>query len=217
MNNIIEIITADTEFPSPYSHRVLMVLHEKNIPYQVTAINPYEKPQWFLDIAPLGQVPVMRLGETVLPDSRAIIEYIDSTADKPLLPKESLARSQHYAWFAFADEIANEITQLVKHKKSAIRDLKRLNQLLAQANKNIKGNYFFGTEISLVDIALVSHILWINALEEYVFPFSLLQQYPKLYTWFKNMKTRRAVQETAGPNYSENFIRHLKKRGLLES
>lgn len=69
--NTIEIITADLKFPSPFTHRVQLLCDEKNISFKLTLIDIYKKPDWFLEIAPLGQVPVMRLDKAVITDSRA--------------------------------------------------------------------------------------------------------------------------------------------------
>lgn len=52
----IEIITSEGNYPAPFTHRVLILCHEKNIPYKLTPINTYQKPDWFLAIAPLGLV-----------------------------------------------------------------------------------------------------------------------------------------------------------------
>lgn len=214
MNNI-EIITADIKFPSPYTHRVQMLCFEKNIAHRLTAIDMYQKPAWFLEIAPLGQVPVMRVEDTVITDSRSICEYIDNLTEPYLLPKDALERAKHQALIAFADEIAQEITRFVKQKKGQIRDLKRLDELLGIFNQQIKGTYVMGDDLSLVDMAFVSHILWLDALEKHIFPFSLLRKHEQVVVWFNNLQTHPSVLETAGTNFAVNFIEQLEKRGLL--
>ena len=35
----IELITADTKFHAPYTHRIILLCEEKNIPYSLTEIN----------------------------------------------------------------------------------------------------------------------------------------------------------------------------------
>ena len=44
----------------PFAHRVQLALLEKRIDFWHTEIDLSNKPEWFLVIAPLGEVPVIR-------------------------------------------------------------------------------------------------------------------------------------------------------------
>lgn len=211
----IEIITGEGKYPAPFTHRVLILCHEKNISYKLTLINTYEKPDWFLTLAPLGQVPVMRIADSVIPDSRAIWEYLDATFQPSLLPKDPIQCAQHRAWIGFADELAQEIAQFVKQSKILIRDLTRLNSLFNIFNTHLKSPYFFGDALSIVDIALISHILWIDALEQHVLPCSIICKYPKVSTWLTTMKQRASLRETMGEHFAEHFIELLQQHDLI--
>ncbi len=215
MTQTIEIITSEGMYPAPFTHRVLIMCHEKNIPYKLTTVNTYQKPDWFLAIAPLGQVPVMRIDETVIFDSRAIWEYLELTFKPHLLPTDPILCAKHRSWIAFADELAQEIAQFVKQKKILIRDLWRLNALLNILDTHLKGPFFFGETLSLVDITLISHLLWLDALEQRVLPCAMIYKFPKLVTWLNTMKSRDSLSKTMGPNYSDHFIALLKKHHLV--
>ena len=58
------------------------MLEAKKIPYDIEFISLSDKPDWFLKLAPNGQVPVLvtELG-TALFESDAIVEYAVSVAD----------------------------------------------------------------------------------------------------------------------------------------
>ena len=43
----------------PFVQRVTALLEAKDIPYDIEFISLSDKPQWFLDISPNGQVPVL--------------------------------------------------------------------------------------------------------------------------------------------------------------
>lgn len=213
--NPIEIITSMGKYPAPFTHRVLIVCHEKNIPYTLTPINTYEKPTWFLDVAPLGQVPVMRVENTVISDSRAIWEYLDTTYLPHLLPQEPLECAKHRAWIGFADELAQEIAQFVKRGNLLARETSRLNTLFDILDSRLKGPYFFGNAFSMVDIILVSHILWLDALEQSVLPNLIISAYPKIFTWLNKVKQRASLKETMGENFTKYFIELLENHNLI--
>lgn len=213
--NTIEIITSEGDYPAPFTHRVLMVCHEKNIPYTLMPINTYEKPTWFLDIAPLGQVPVMRVENTVISDSRAIWEYLDTIYLPHLLPQDPLECAKHRAWIGFADELAQEIAQFVKQGNILTRDRSRLYALFHMLNTHLKGPYFFGKSFSMVDITLISHILWLDALEQKIIPHLIINKYAKIANWLNTVKQRPSLYETMGENFSKHFIELLEKHNLI--
>lgn len=215
MTKSIEIITSEGQYPAPFTHRVLILCHEKKLSYKLTLINTYEKPDWFLAIAPLGQVPVMRIDDKVIFDSRAIWEYLDAAYQPCLLPTDSVQCAQHRSWIGFADELAQEIAQFVKQSKNFIRDLSRLNDLFNILNTHIKGSYFFGDFLSLVDITLISHILWLDALEQHILPCSIICKYPKVAKWLAAMKQRVSLRETMGENFAKHFIALLQRHNLI--
>ena len=62
----------------PFVQRVTALLEAKGISYKIEYISLKDKPQWFLDIAPNGQVPVLITESGIaLFESDAIVEYLD--------------------------------------------------------------------------------------------------------------------------------------------
>ena len=59
-----------------------MALAEKGIPYKshiVSLVSMENYEAWFMKLNPLGQIPVLHTGEEAIPDSNAIIRYLDET------------------------------------------------------------------------------------------------------------------------------------------
>jgi glutathione S-transferase len=60
--------------------QVIMALHEKKLPYKEHIINLTKGEQyqpWFLRINPRGEVPVLKDGVKVIPDSGRILDYLE--------------------------------------------------------------------------------------------------------------------------------------------
>ncbi|WP_236701358.1 glutathione S-transferase family protein [Thalassomonas viridans] len=59
----------------PFVQRVTALLEAKEVAYEIDYIDLSNKPQWFLDLSPTGQVPVLltESGEALF-ESDAIIE-----------------------------------------------------------------------------------------------------------------------------------------------
>ena len=60
--------------------QVLIALKEKGVSYESTVVGLTTSgtyAPWFLKLNPKGQVPVLKIGDKVVPDSEAIIDVID--------------------------------------------------------------------------------------------------------------------------------------------
>ena len=79
-----------------HSHRVRLVLAEKNITMDIFSIQGPDLPEDLLDLNPYHSVPTLVDRELVLYDSRVIVEYLDERhagrTDRRLLGNALLAR-----------------------------------------------------------------------------------------------------------------------------
>jgi len=63
-----------------YSQKILFALYEKNIKftaYEIDVHNGEQYSQWFLELNPKGEVPVLQDGTLIVPESGRIISYIE--------------------------------------------------------------------------------------------------------------------------------------------
>ena len=78
----------------PYCARVRIVLAEKDVEYEVFAIDLSDRPAWLYQKNPLGKVPVLEEDAFVLPESEVIMEYLEERYPEPaLLPADPAARA----------------------------------------------------------------------------------------------------------------------------
>lgn len=70
----------------PWCIRVLTMMHQKNLDFEVKFIEISNKPDWFQKMSPLSKVPILIIGESgkniyfilvVLFESIVIMEYMD--------------------------------------------------------------------------------------------------------------------------------------------
>ena len=82
----------------PYVQRAAISLAEKGLPFTRTDIDLANRPEWFRRLSPLGKVPLLRVGDAVLFESAAILEYLEDTQAPALHPADALQRARHRAW-----------------------------------------------------------------------------------------------------------------------
>lgn len=68
----------------PFAQRTRILLKRKGVPFQLTEIDITKpRPDWFLELNPLGQVPVIEHRGAVLNESSVINEYLEEVFPEP--------------------------------------------------------------------------------------------------------------------------------------
>ena len=72
----------------PYVQHAVIVLTEKSIPFERVYVDLARPPQWFVNVAPLGKVPLLQVGDNILFESAIICEYLDETVGERMHPTD---------------------------------------------------------------------------------------------------------------------------------
>lgn len=91
--------------PSGHAHRVEVLLKLLGLPYSyVTATADVRQTPGFLALNPLGQIPVLQDGDTVICDSTAILIYLVEkyAPGSAWLPRDAETRAEVQRWLSIA-------------------------------------------------------------------------------------------------------------------
>jgi RNA polymerase-associated protein len=148
---------------SAYSHRVRMVLAEKNITVEIVDVDPLNLPDEVMDFNPYGTLPTLVDRDLKLYESRIIMEYLDERfPHPPLLPVDPVSRANSRLflyrverdWYSLMDRI------LAGSGNDAAKARKELRESLIATTPIFDAKPFFMcNELSLVDCA-VTPLLW---------------------------------------------------------
>lgn len=144
------------------SHRVRMVLAEKNVSVDIVTIDPVAPPDDVLDLNPYGSSPTLVDRELALYDSRIIMEYIDERfPHPPLFPVDPVSRANSRLYmYRVEKDWYSLVDQIEKRGKTATKARKELKESLVTAAPVFDANPFFmNAELSLVDIS-IAPLLW---------------------------------------------------------
>ena len=190
---------------SPYVRKARIVLAEKKIEYDFELDSPWIADSKVPSLNPLGKIPVLVLDdETVLFDSRVIVEYLDNvTPNNKLMPVPNRERILVKRWEAVADGICDAAAlAFLEGKRSAKaqdkswigRQRKKIDQSLTfMAEELGENSHCMGTHFSLADIAAGS------ALGYLAFRFGDIQwqdAYPNLGKLYEKLQQRPSFTET---------------------
>ncbi len=195
--------------------RAVVLLNEKGVEYGVTYIDLKNKPDWFLKISPLGKVPVLKVGESVLFESAVICEYLDEVHPPSLHPADPLKKAFNRAWVEFSSELFGAL-----HRLYLSADAAELDQRRADAREKLRrleetlgdGPFFNGPRFSLIDAAVAPAFTRI-ALVETIRRMGLLDELPKMQRWSEALLARDAVRNSVVSEFPDLFREYLAANG----
>ena len=157
---------------SPYVRKVLAFAAEKSVEIEVSGTGAPNHKAEYLEASPFRKMPALRDGDYTLPDSSAIIHYIDALHPDPvLIPADPKLRGKTIWFEEFADTILvtcgakiffNLIVaprfmgrpgDLEAAKQAEIKDLPPILDYLEKVVPD-EGGYLVGDGLTLADIAV---------------------------------------------------------------
>lgn len=205
----LELVSFDL---CPYVQRSVITLLEKNMDFKITYIDLVYPPAWFLEISPLGKVPVLRVENTVIFESAVINEYIDEISPPALHPADPLRRALNRAWIEFASELLVIQYQMMTSKDKASFDAKciELANRLAQIEPILPntGDYFNGNDFSLVDAAIAPLFMRLDIYEQHA-PQCKFINTPNLTRWRDAILARPSVQQSVIHDFKDKLMAYL--------
>lgn len=199
----------------PFVQRSVIVLLEKGVPFDITYINLKEPPAWFKAISPLGKVPLLRVGDTVLFESAVIMEYLDEVNPPSLHPADPLRKAHNRAWIEFASGLLAcqyNLTMAAPDEPAFTAQCTELSTRLAQLELQVVGPLFNGPEFALVDAAFAPFFLRLQLLEGW-YPLGVLQDRPKVAEWSQRLLQRPSVRDSVVLEFGELYRGHIKNMG----
>ena len=204
----------------PYVQRVAITLTEKGLPFERCNIDLARKPDWFLEISPLGKTPVLLAGEEgsqeAIFESAVICDYLDEVHAPRLHPQDALARARHRAWVEYASATLNVIGGFYSAADARALEV-RTNELRAMfatlEAERVKhqGPYFAGPALCLVDAAFAPVFRYFDVFEG-IASFGFFDALPRVRAWRAALAARPSVQAAVGADYPERLRKFIAAR-----
>ncbi|MDQ0085542.1 MULTISPECIES: glutathione S-transferase family protein [Variovorax] len=214
-----QALTLVSHLLCPYVQRAAIALNEKDVPFERVVIDLANKPQWFLDISPLGKVPLLKVqrpdgSEAVLFESNVICEYLEETQPGARLhPEDPLTRAEHRAWMEFGSAILADLWGYETTQDAAVFEQKRL-ALIAKFGRVEaalgEGPYFAGRSFSLVDAVFAPVFRYFEVFDA-ISDSHVFDALPKVDAWRKALAARPSVRNAVVPEYPQHLMEFLQR------
>lgn len=209
---------------SPFVRKVAAVCIEKNVPFEIEAVNVFDPPEWFREISPMKRIPVLRDRsiaeegvEGTIADSSAICAYIERKHPNPsLYCEDNYAHGRALMIEEYADTVLapagglgifRPIFFAVNQGKEPDVEKARetwandMPAILSFIDRELANRTFCTEEkLSIADIAITCVLMQISLVANLP-----LDDYPALAAHFERMNARPSI---AGPfAKADGFIR----------
>lgn len=192
----------------PFVQRVTAMLEAKLAHYEVEYIRLSDKPRWFLDLSPTGQVPVLVTDTgTALFESDAIVEYLDETGPPLETGLEPEKRARNRAWSYQASK--NYLVQCSAMQSRDMATFKERMQKLDAAFGRIEaalgeGPFFAGAAPGNVDIAWLPLLHRASLVTGHT-GHDMLRDYPKVKAWQESLLGTGLADRSVPGDFNELF------------
>lgn len=192
----------------PFVQRVATLLEFKGAAYDIEYIDLSNKPQWFLDISPNGQVPILITDDDrVLFESDAIVEYVDEAVSEPLLPPDLVAKAQQRAWSYLASK--HYLVQYSAQRSSDAFELEQRADKLSNAFDKISTQlgdkpFINGESMGMVDIAWLPMLHRAAVIEEYS-GYDFLADFPRAKNWQNAIIATGIPKRSVPADFNDRF------------
>lgn len=193
---------------SPFARKIRILLHEKQLPFELVVDIPWNEDTQVPAYNPLGKVPVLLTddGECIY-DSRVIAEYLEGLPGASFIPADWRERVAVRRLEALADGVADAAATVFLERKRppaqvsgtwVARQLGKIDQGLSALAAALPeaGGYLSGSRLTLADMAAVSTLGYLDLR----FPeLEWRDRYPGLKAYQAMMSRRSSVAETMPP------------------
>ncbi len=179
----LTLYTADR---CPYAARVRITLAEKGVAYDRVEIDLRDRPAFMFEKNPTGTVPVLEHDDGfVLPESRAIMEYLEEFFPEPaLLPEDVRERARVRLALDQFDRFSSAYYAWRYRSGPA----ERLHEELERLDRRLESRpYFVGSQLTLADIG---YLPWILRAEQRGVP---VRRFERVAAWLVRLSERASV------------------------
>ncbi len=199
----------------PFVQKAVLTLLYKDVDFDIEYIDLENPPQWFLDLSPLGKVPVLQVGDQVLFESSVIVEYLDEVHGPSLHPADVLLKAQNRSWMEFGNEcLMNSFNLIVAADEAGFSEQRKaLGNKLDQLEQKIGNDrYFNGEEVSLVDLSFVPFFQRLKYIDEVTPGLIDVARHPRVNRWSENLLGLDLVAPSTVPEIKQLYTGMMKKR-----
>ena len=188
---------------------------KQGIDYDITFINLMDPPEWFEELSPTGQVPVLKVDDDVIFESNVIMEFLNEISGDKLHPNDPVIRAKNRSWMSYSSSMFDHLFSLITGDKETFVSAKgALTQKLAKLEK-IKSDhdYFNGDQFMMIDAAIAPFFMRVSWINEFTDNVLSLEDFPKIQKWSRTLLSDKDVMKSVEEGLDDVYYSNIEARG----
>jgi glutathione S-transferase len=198
----------------PFAQRAIILLNTQKIDFKITYINPMDAPDWFKEISPTGQVPLLKVDDQIVFESAVIAEFINDISSTSIHPENVIQKANNRSWIAFSSTMLDDMFGMVVGDEAKFNTSKK--SLFAKLAKleAVKNNekFFNGDNFNVIDASLAPifmRLAWIN---EFTNNALSIAEFKNLSTWSDTILAVEQVKNSVVDGLNDVYYSNIEGR-----
>ncbi|MBA5248032.1 MAG: glutathione S-transferase family protein [Gammaproteobacteria bacterium] len=198
----------------PFAQRAIISLNVQNIDFEMTYINPMNPPDWFKEISPTGQVPLLKVDDTPIFESLVITEFINEISVENFHPNDIVKAANNRSWIVYSSDMLGDMFTIITGDEEKFNTAKMaLMEKLTKVNKvKAQGQFFNGAAFNMIDAAfapIFMRIAWINEFTNNAMP---LTELPEIAAWSDAVLALDVVKNSVADGVEDVYLSNIENR-----
>jgi len=199
----------------PFAQRAVILLEKQGIDYDINYINIMDPPDWFKEISPTGQVPLLKADNEIIFESAVISEFINDIGNTNMHPEDNFQKAKNRAWIEFISGMIEQMMPIaggdeekfLNAKEALFKKLRRIESILGE------GNFFNGSEFNIIDAAIAPIFMRLSWIDEFTDGALSLDNLTKVKNWSNNLLADEEVKNSVVNGLEDIYLSNIEGRG----
>ncbi len=198
----------------PFAQRAIIFLNKQKLDFELNHINPMNPPDWFKQISPTGQVPLLKADGRIIFESSVIIEFANDISKTNLHPSNPIQKAENRSWIQFSSTLFDDLFGVVTSDEKKFRISKKsLFDKLAKVEV-VKNNakFFNGDNFSIIDAAFAPIFMRLSWINEFTNNILSLDDFKHLSAWSKELLQVDVVKSSVVEGLDDAYYSNIEAR-----
>ena len=198
----------------PFAQRAIILLNTQNIDFEITYINPMDPPDWFKEISPTGQVPLLKVDNDIVFESSVITEFINDISSHSIHPEDVIKKANNRSWIAFSSTMFDDLFSLVTGDEEKFNTAKTslFNKLAKLEKAKNNSTFFNGDEFNMIDAALAPFLMRLAWINEFTNNALSISEFKKLSEWSNSILAVKEVKSSVVDGLDDVYYSNIEGR-----
>lgn len=198
----------------PFAQRTVILLNMQKLDFDLTYINPMNPPDWFVEISPTGEVPLLKIDDKIVFESSVISEFINDIGMLDLHPNDAIAKANNRSWIAFSSTMFEDLFNIVIGDEEKFNASKTTLFTKLAKVEVVKGNgkFYNGNNFTMIDAAFAPLFMRLSWINEFCEDALSLKEFKNIDAWSEAILSVEEVKTSVVDGLDDVYYSNIEGR-----